>query len=147
MIPTFALDVVAELSKVLSAVPWPLMVWSTLAFDTYQLRFVSWVFHVISSFVHFISLYTLGSLCDFRKPLPYNMHLFNLRITNHILIKIEKILHLSDTCKWHLADMQPISDTWPICLFIQQITVESATKTTYLDQKPVSSAHISQIPL
>ncbi len=30
------------------------MVWSTLALDTYQLRFVSWVFHVIFSFVYFI---------------------------------------------------------------------------------------------
>ncbi len=73
---------------VLAAVPWPLMVWSTLALGTYQLRFVSWVFHVIFSFVYFISLYTLGGLRAFRKPLPYNMYLFNLRIANHILIKI-----------------------------------------------------------
>ncbi len=50
--------------------------------------FVSWVFHVIFSFVHFISLYTLGSLRAFKKPLPYSMYLFNLRIANHILIKI-----------------------------------------------------------
>ncbi len=55
---------------------------------SYQLRFVSWVFHVIFSFVHFISLYTLGGLHTFRKPLPYNMYLFNLRIANHILVKI-----------------------------------------------------------
>ncbi len=41
--------VVAEWCKVLIAVSWPLMVWSTLALDIYQLRFVSWVFHVILS--------------------------------------------------------------------------------------------------
>ncbi len=82
------LGVVTEWPKVLTAVPWPLMVWSTLALGTYQLRFVSWVFHVIFSFVHFISLYTLGGLRAFRKPLPYNMYLLNLRIANHILIKI-----------------------------------------------------------
>ncbi len=53
----------------------------------YQLWLVSWVFHVIfSSFVHFISLYTVGGLGAFRKPLPYNMYLFNLRIANHTLI-------------------------------------------------------------
>ncbi len=34
-----ALGVVAEWSKVLTAVPWPFMVWSTLALGTYQLRF------------------------------------------------------------------------------------------------------------
>ncbi len=73
---TFALGVVAEWSKVLTAVPWALMVWSTLALGTYQLRFVSWVFHVIFSFVHFISLHTLGGLRAFRKPLPYNMYLY-----------------------------------------------------------------------
>ncbi len=50
--------------------------------------FVSGVFHVIFSFVHFISLYTLGGLHAFRNPLPYNMCLFNLRFANHILIKI-----------------------------------------------------------
>ncbi len=82
------LGVVAEWSKVLTAVPWPFMVWSTLALGTYQLRFVSWVFHVIFSFIHFISLYTLGGLRAFWKPLPYNMYLFNLRIANHIVIKI-----------------------------------------------------------
>ncbi len=41
--------------------------------------------HDIFSFVHFISLYTLGGLRAFRKPLPY-MYLFNLWIANHILI-------------------------------------------------------------
>ncbi len=80
----FVLGVVAKWCKVLTAVP--CMVWSTLALGTYQLRFVSWVFHVIFSFVHFISLYTLGGLRVFRKPLPYNMYLFNLQIANHILI-------------------------------------------------------------
>ncbi len=50
---SFALGVVAEWSKVLSEVPWPLMVWSTLALGTYQLRFVSWVFHVIFSYYIF----------------------------------------------------------------------------------------------
>ncbi len=83
------LDVVPEWSKVLSAVPWPYMVWSTLALGTYQLRFVSWVFHVIFSFVHFISLYTLVGLRAYRKPLPYNMYVFNLQIANHILIIID----------------------------------------------------------
>ncbi len=83
-----ALGVVAKWSKVLTAVPWPLMVWSTLALGTYQFKFVSWVFHVIFSFVHFISLYTLGGLHAFRKPLPYNIYLFNLRMANYILIKI-----------------------------------------------------------
>ncbi len=68
--------------------PWTFMVWSTLTLSTYQLRFVSWVFHVIFSFVHFISLYTLGDMRAFRKPLPYNMYLFNLQIANHILINI-----------------------------------------------------------
>ncbi len=63
------LGVVAEWSKVLTEGPWPFMVWSTLALGTYQLRFVSRVFHVIFSFVHFISLYTLGGLRAFRKPL------------------------------------------------------------------------------
>ncbi len=78
--------VVAEWSKVLTAVPLPFMGSPTLALGTYYLRFISWVFHVIFSFVHFISLYTLGGLCAFRKPLPYNMYVFNLRIANHILI-------------------------------------------------------------
>ncbi len=76
----------AEWSEVLTAVPWALMVRYTLALGTYQLRFVSWVFHVIFSFIHFISLYTLGGLHAFRKPLSYNMYLFNLMIANHILI-------------------------------------------------------------
>ncbi len=87
----FTLGVVAKWSKVLTAVPYPLMVWSTLALSTYQLRFGSWVFHVIFSFIHFNSLYTLGGLHAFRKPLPYNMYLLNLRIANHILIIIIKI--------------------------------------------------------
>ncbi len=97
----FALGVVAEWSTVMTVVPWPLiMLWTTLVLGTYQLRFVSWVVHVIFSFVHFISLYTLGGLRAFRKPLPYNMYLFYLRIANHILIiKIKKkiivILHKS----------------------------------------------------
>ncbi len=85
------LGVVGEWSKMLTAVPSPLMVWSKLALGTYQLRFVSWVFHVIFSFVHFILLYTLGGLRAFRKPLPYNMYLFNLRIAMHILIKNKDI--------------------------------------------------------
>ncbi len=83
------LGVVAECSKVLTTVPWPLMVWSILALGTYKLRLVSWVFHVIFSFVHFISLYTLGGLRAFRKPLLYSMYVFNLRIANHILIIIK----------------------------------------------------------
>ncbi len=87
MLRRVALGVVAEWSKVLIAVAWPLMVWSTLALVTYQLRFVSWMFNVIFSFVHFISFDTLGGLRTFRKHLPYNMYLFNLRIANHILIK------------------------------------------------------------
>ncbi len=83
----YALGVVAEWSKVLIAVHWPLMVWSTLALGTYQLRLVSWVFHVIFSYVHFISLYTMDGMRAFSKPLPYNMYLLNLQIANHILIK------------------------------------------------------------
>ncbi len=63
-----ALGVVAEWFNVLIAVPWLLMVWSTLALGTYLLRFVSWVFHIIFSFVHFISFDTLGGLRAFRKP-------------------------------------------------------------------------------
>ncbi len=65
---------------------WPLMVWSTLDVDLYQLKFVSWVFHVICSFVHFILFNTLVGLHIFRKPLPYNMYLLNPQIANHILI-------------------------------------------------------------
>ncbi len=84
----FALGVVVKWSKVLIAIPLPLMVWSTLALGTYQLRFVSGVFLVIFSFVHFISLYSLSGLHAFRKPLLYNMYLFNLWIANHILIII-----------------------------------------------------------
>ncbi len=99
----YALGVVAEWSKVLTAAPWPLMVWSTLALGTYQLRFTSWVFHVIFSFVHFISLYTLGVLRAFRKPLPYNMYLFHLRIANHILIKIKCLyMYSTDVVKYGL---------------------------------------------
>ncbi len=49
------LSMVAEWSKVLIAVCWPFIVGSTLAVGTYQLRFISWVFHVIFSFVYFIS--------------------------------------------------------------------------------------------
>ncbi len=90
----YALGVVAKWSKVLKAVPLPFMVWSTLALGAYQLRFLSWVFHVIFSFVHFISVYTLGGLRAFRKPLLYNIYVFNLRIANHILIiKIEIMYH------------------------------------------------------
>ncbi len=61
-----ALGVVAEWSKVLITVCWPLIVWCT-ALGTNQLRFISWVFHAIFSFVHFISLDTLGALRAFRK--------------------------------------------------------------------------------
>ncbi len=82
------LGVVAEWFKVLTAVSWPLMVWSTLALGTYEPRFVSWMFHVIFSFIYFISLYTLGGLHAFRKLLPYNMYLFNHWIANHILLKL-----------------------------------------------------------
>ncbi len=83
-----ALGVVAEWSKVLSAVPRSLMVWSTLALahissGSYPGCFMS-SFHLL----HFISLYTLDGIHAFSKPLPYNMYLFNLRIANHILIKI-----------------------------------------------------------
>ncbi len=87
--------VVAEWSKVLTGNPWPIMVWYTSAVGTYQLRFVSWVFPVIFSFVRFISLYTLGGMCAFRTPVTYNIYLFNLRIANHILKEIYKcILYL-----------------------------------------------------
>ncbi len=46
------------------------------------------MFYVVFSVVHFILLYTFGGMRAFRKPLPYNMYLFNLRIANPILIKI-----------------------------------------------------------
>ncbi len=85
-----ALGVVAEWSKVLTAVPWPFMV--CLGHISAQVHIL---FHVIFSFVHFISLYTLGGLHAFRKPLPYNIYLFNLRIANHILIKC-KIFNIRD---------------------------------------------------
>ncbi len=68
----FVLGVVAEWSNVLRAVPWPFMVWFTLALGTYQLRFISWVFHVIFSFVYYISFDTLGGLRAFRKPFSIN---------------------------------------------------------------------------
>ncbi len=42
-----------------------------------------------SSFSFHFTLW--GGLHTFRKPLPYNMHLFNLRIVNHILIKIRYV--------------------------------------------------------
>ncbi len=80
------LPLVADWSKVLTAVPWPFMVWFTLALGTYQLRFLSWVFHVIFSFVHFISLYTLGGLRAFRIPLPIICIYSICRIANHILV-------------------------------------------------------------
>ncbi len=61
----YALGVLAKWSKVLIAVPLLLMVWSTLALGTYQLRFISWVFHVILSSIHFISYpLTLGQHMD-----------------------------------------------------------------------------------
>ncbi len=44
------------------------MLWSTLALGTYQHRFVSWVIHIIFSFVRFISFDILGGLHAFRKP-------------------------------------------------------------------------------
>ncbi len=81
-----ALGVVDEWSKVLTSVHSPFMVWSTLAWGTHQLRFLSWVFHVIFSFVHFISFDTLGGLCAFRKP--FSIYFSNLRTANYILIKI-----------------------------------------------------------
>ncbi len=104
----FALGVVAKWSKVLTAVPWPIMVWSTLTLGTYQLRFIPWVFHVIFSFVHFISLYTLGGMCAFRKPLPYNMCLFNLWIANRILIKIFKILYVTKKKEGNIAKQNSV---------------------------------------
>ncbi len=50
----------------------------------------------MSSFHLYISFHTLGGLRAFRKPLPYNMYLFNFRIANHILIII-KILKILDS--------------------------------------------------
>ncbi len=57
----------------------------TLAADNKVIK--TQLFHVIFSFVHFISVYSLGCLHAFRKSLPYNMYLFNIRIANHILMK------------------------------------------------------------
>ncbi len=81
------------------------MVWSTLALGIYQLRFVSWMFHVNFSFVHFISLYTMGGLRAFSKPLPYNMYLFNLRIANHILIKMNI---------WYISILQTFAQRYDV---------------------------------
>ncbi len=48
--------------------------------------------HILGVLCHlFICTFTLsnlGGLHAFRKPLPYNMYLFNLLFANHILIKI-----------------------------------------------------------
>ncbi len=98
-----ALGMVAKWSNVLTAVPWPLMVWSTLALSAYQLRFISWVFHVIFSFVHFISLYTLGGLCAFRKPLPYNMYLCNRQMADHIIKDIFIMAVIDGACMFIMA--------------------------------------------
>ncbi len=60
---------------------------------------MSWVFPLLFSFVHFISFETLGGMHAFRKSLPYNIYLFNLRIANHILIiKIFTIAVLAVLC-------------------------------------------------
>ncbi len=100
----FTFGVVAEWSKVLIALPLPLMVSSTLALGTYQLRFISSVFHIIFSFIHFISFDTLGpvggahtqtssiqahshSQHTLHSVYTGNMYLFSLWIANHILIK------------------------------------------------------------
>ncbi len=63
----FAFGMVTEWFKVLITVPCPLMVLFTLVLIMYQPRFVSWVFHVIFSFVHFISFDTSSGLRAFTK--------------------------------------------------------------------------------
>ncbi len=64
------------------------MMWSTLDLGTYQLRFVSWVFHVIFSLVHFISFDTLGGLRAFRKPFYIYVFIQSLDCKSYILMKI-----------------------------------------------------------
>ncbi len=82
------LGVVAEWSQVLAAVPWPVMVWFTLALGTYRSGLYPGCF--MSSFHLHISFHlTLWVACvPLESPSAYNMYLFNLQIANHILIKI-----------------------------------------------------------
>ncbi len=122
----FVLSVLTGWSKVVTAVPWLLIVWSTLALGTYLLRFISWEFHVIFSFVHFISLYTLGGLHAFRKLLPYNMYLFNLWIANHILIKIflTVLIHVCILiCTLWLA----FTYKWLSCILVKRVNIAHNT--------------------
>ncbi len=100
-----ALGVVAEWSKVLTAVPQPL--WCDPHQPLAHISSGSYPGCFMSSFhlYFFISLYTLGGLCAFRKPLPYNMYLFNLRIANHILIKIK--IAWKNTLHCDLCHSQP----------------------------------------
>ncbi len=136
VVSPFVLGVVAEWSKVLSAVPWPLMVWFTLALGIYQLSFVSWVFHVILSFVHFIWFDTLCGLRAFRKPLPYNMYLSNLKIANHILIKKylwkkpEKKPDLYRFCCVGVGGQH----VWFACHFIQEALLSRTDEAVHADQ-------------
>ncbi len=91
----------AKLSKVLIAVRWPLILWSTLALGTYQLRLVSWVFHVISSFLIFQFIWHFGWLAC---PSAYNMYLFNIQIANHILIIDLILFFLLETLTRSMTD-------------------------------------------
>ncbi len=100
------LGIMAEWSKVLIAVPWPLRVWSTLVLGTYLLRFVSWVFHVIFSFAYFTSFETLCALgkpfgirCVFIQSLDCKSYINIL-----IVIKLPIICHYVRDVKLDLLD-------------------------------------------
>ncbi len=71
-----ALGVVAEWSKVVRLPH--IVIRLALGTCTYQFSFAFWVFHVIFSFVHFISFDTLGGRRDFR--ITFNYSIFVLQI-------------------------------------------------------------------
>ncbi len=81
---TNALGVVAKWCKLLKAVPWTLMVWSTLALA--HISPGSYPGYFMSSFhLYVISFDTLACV-SLKSPSAYNMYVFNLWIENHILI-------------------------------------------------------------
>ncbi len=90
----FALGNVAVWSKVQIAVPWPLIVGSTLPLA--HISSGSYHGYFMSSFNLYISFHlTLWVACvPLESPSAYNIYLFNLRIANHILI-IKRFFKLS----------------------------------------------------
>ncbi len=79
---------VANWSKLLIAVPWPLMVWSTLALRTY----------LTINPLSFANLTLWVACVPLEIPLAYDMYLFNLWIANHTLIKIFLFVLYQDLC-------------------------------------------------